>query len=59
MGDAFRDAAWVPSQVVRLREKGQSTLAVRAEAKAIVKLTKEKGIPLQDLLPGLGEECST
>ena len=56
MGDAFRDAAWVPSQVVRLREKGQSTLIVQEEAKAIVKLMKEKGITLEDLLAGLEEE---
>jgi hypothetical protein len=32
---------------------------VQAEAKAIVKLMKEKGIPLEDLLAGLDEECLT
>jgi len=55
MGDAFRDTAWVPSQVVRLWEKDQSTV-VQDEVKAIVKLMKEKGITLEDLLAGLEEE---
>jgi hypothetical protein len=55
MGDASGDAAQVPPQVARLWEKGKSTV-VQNEAKAIVKLMKEKGITLEDLLAGLDEE---
>ena len=55
MGDASRDTAQVPPQVARLWEKDQST-GVQDEVKAIVKLMKEKGITLEDLLAGLEEE---
>jgi hypothetical protein len=55
MGDASRDTAQVPPQVARLWEKDQSTV-VQDEVKAIVRLMKEKGITLEDLLAGLDEE---
>ena len=55
MGDASGDAAQVPPQVARLWEKDQST-GMQDEVKAIVKLMKEKGITLENLLAGLEEE---
>jgi len=55
MGDASRDTAQIPPQVARLWEKDQST-AVQDEVKAIVKLMRENGITVEDLLAGPEEE---